>query len=185
MNINDVVIDHNLYSGQDRLKVMFEKQDELRQAYEIPILELDLPKDQKIAKTFAWCIVEEAAETLDVVMTTNHQSHIGDEISDTIAFYLELLIISGLSRRDLDWNEWEGTLDIQKIPEVFTEFVTSLAMAINTLKSREWRKTNLKTDVKTYHERLTRTFPKLKEFVARLGLSSEQLFDYYLRKHSV
>lgn len=205
MNISDVKIDYSKYAGRDRLDVLFEKQEELRKLYGIPILDLDLPRDQHLAREFAWNVTEEMGEVLDVYFGTGDKEHIKDEIADALSFYLELMLMSGMAMKDFifvhseddgdDLEAWFflGTGSSLKIPDVdflherviHSLFLQKLALAINHLKNRKWRKTNLKTNKKMYREALLETFDLFIAFVQVVGLSSADLLDAYLRKSEV
>lgn len=202
MNIADVTIDHSQYEGQDRLDIMFAKQDELRILYEIPILDLDLPRDQHIAREFAWNVTEELGEALEVFLGTKDRQHVLDEVADALAFYLELLLMSGLGSKDFEppYDARIGSNEDDKLGrwfrfghqqlfvherEVHSMFLEKLALAINNLKNRKWRKTNLKTNKEIYHKALFNTFGLFVLFVESVGLNSTDLFDAHLRKHEV
>ena len=180
MNIEDIKIDWSLYENKDLVQVLFEKQDQLRQLYGVPICDLDIPKDQQELRAMAWNVVEEASEAIE---TRHHLEHLKDELADMTAFYIELMIMSGIT--------WEKYKSYDRHPkrvgtqESFMEFVSLLALAINTLKNRYWRKTNVKTDQPNYHDRLLSTIPSFGDFIDSLGLTFKELMDSYLRKHEV
>ena len=202
MHISDIKIDHDEYIGHDRLIEMFEKQDELRQKYEIPILDPDLPADQHIAREFAWNVTEEAGEVLDVFFGSRDANHLKDELADCISFYLELLLISGFTKEDLEpayvgpgdflqrwFDSTETTFyenEVDGNPREFhSRFLEALALSINHLKNRKWRKTNLKTNVFLYKASLYRSFRLFIQFIKSLQITPHDLFDSYLRKHQV
>lgn len=186
MNISDVKIDWKELEGKNFIELLFEKQDELRQLYGVPICDLDVPEDQQQLRAMAWNVVEEAAEAIEVLARTTHKEHLLDELADMIAFYIELMIMSGLKAEDLKMNNDEYTsYRSYPIESSFMSFVSSLALAINTLKNRYWRKTNLKTDIKEYHIRLLETGSELSKFLRSIGIPFKELVDAYLRKHQV
>ncbi len=201
MNVADVTIDHTLYKNKDRLSVMFEKQEELRQLYGIPILELDVPAHQSIAREMAWNTVEEIGESLEVYTGPNprmNREHLLDEVADSTSFYLELLLISGLKAEDLipihsnnkvdsleNWfeNDKDSYItDLRKSHSIFTE---KLALAINRLKNRKWRKTHVHTNIFLYRKDLYMTFLNFIRVVKCLGVTPHEFFDVYLRKAHV
>jgi hypothetical protein len=185
MNIEDITVNWELYEGRDLLEVLFEKQDELRVLYKIEIQDLDTPQGQQVLRSFAWCVIEETSEAIDVLMTTDHRNHLLDEIGDTISFYIELLIISGLTRNDFSIENWEANRNTDQLPNNFMTFTSSLAIAINSLKNRSWRKTNLKTDRVLFYLRLKKTLPLICKLIESMGLSFNDLIDAYLKKHEV
>ena len=198
MNIQDVVIDHKIYEDKDRLDVIFEKQDELRQAYGIPILKLDVPGDQSIAREMAWNTVEEMAEALAVITSkTQDKNHLLDEVADSFSFYIELLIISGMTADDFKptkstqkdklggWFDVDSDAYQTDTRRAHSIFVEKLAIAINNLKNRKWRKTNVHTNDFIYKKDLFVTFLNFVRFVKELGLTDHDLFDAYVRKVEV
>jgi len=203
MNISDSVIDMKQYEGKDRLDVMFEKQEMLRDLYKVlgpkvSVADLDLPEHQHILREFAWNVCEETGEVLDVVFGTNDREHIIDETSDSLSFYLELLALSGMSVEDFapsqahsgDKLDYWFKMSLEQystssIREIHSLFLEKLALAINNLKNRKWRKTNLKTNKLIYRKALYDTFIPFLMFVNLVGLTPETLFDGYLRKTEV
>lgn len=168
--------------------------------YEVPDIDLDIPKDQQLIRAMAWSVVEEAGEAMEVFEKIQHlpflndradeiNDHLGDEVADMTHFYLELLMMSKIGVNDFlrfapinSWTKfqgdnWESTY--------FKDFVVQLALAVNCLKNRFWRKTSLKTEVLTYENRLLVTIPKFFKFIQSLGFDEKTWIDYYLRKNEV
>jgi hypothetical protein len=185
MNIADVTINWDEYKGCSMMRVITEKQDNLRELYKIPLCDLDIPADQERLKWFAWCVTEEAAEAIEVLMTTDHKEHLIDETADMTAFFLELLIVSRYPVGEIESFEWENQRDLDQVPKIFTEFITSLAITMNTLKNRDWRKTNVKTDKQLFYARMKNTVELFFKFVKAVGLTSHEFYDGSLRKYEV
>lgn len=189
MNIQDIKVDYSEYKDRDLIDVIFEKQDELRKLYKVPICDLDVPSDQQQLRSMAWNVVEEAAEAIDVVMTSEHRDHIFDELADMISFYLELLIMCSLTPKDFILEKWNSdstsSYQLNEISMTFMSFTSGLAIAINSLKNRYWRQTNLKTEKELFETRLKKTVPLFRDFVKSLNVSFDELIDAYLRKHQV
>lgn len=198
MNISDIKINYNKVKG-DKLQIIFKKQDELRKKYGIPILDLDLPQDQHLAREFAWNVVEETGEAFDVFATTKDREHLIDELADALSFFVELLIMCGFDAESaspddqMNWvlkdalEEWFRKADEKSLGLYVShsDFVVALSLAINNLKNRKWRKTNLKTNRTDFKRMMYETIVKFFGFVSELGIDPETLFDGYLRKHKV
>lgn len=188
MNIEDVKIDWDRYEGKDLVHVLFEKQDQLREMYKVPICDLDVPADQQQIRAMAWNVIEEAAEAIDA---SSHLEHLKDELADMTAFYIELLLMSGLKATDVDLTPWRkkssdgSSFNVSPAKYEFVDFAVNLALTVNSLKNRYWRKTNVKTDKKKYIELLKETVKHFERFVEASGLSFHELMDAYLRKHEV
>ncbi|MCP3684596.1 MAG: hypothetical protein GY861_18165 [bacterium] len=189
MNIAEVKVDYSKFKGRDMVEVMFEKQDELRLLYGVPICDIDVPGDQQQLRGMSWNVIEEASEAIDVILTTEHKEHLLDEVADLMSFYLELLLMSGLTfdKTNLEtWRvQWSEKYDIQEISRCFMLFSTSLAISINSLKNRYWRKTNVKTDRTLFELRLKKTIPLFRDLLKSLDVSFDDVVDAYLRKHQV
>src|SRR3990167_8773680 len=133
MNIQDVKIDYSEFERKDLWEVVFEKQKDLMSLYKVPVIDLDVPADQQLIRAMAWNIIEELGEALEVLRGSNHKEHLLDELADMTHFYVELLIMSNLSWRDVDgWISLAETPDTEKAVE---EFLTSLALTVNILKN--------------------------------------------------
>lgn len=196
MNIDEVQFNKNAYLGEDRLEVMYSTQNELRDSYGINLLDLDLPTDQQIAREFAWNVVEEMGEVLEVYHGTKDRSHILDELADSLSFYMELFQMCGFSYADLKPDVLDSVGDSlqdlywvskaeSEITSIHSKFVEKLSLAINHLKNRKWRKTNLKTNEFTFKKALHETLPHFISFAVKLDISSDDLFEAYMRKAEV
>lgn len=198
MNINDVKIDMTQFEGKDRLDVIFEKQNDLREKYGIPIMKFDVPADQSLAREMAWNTVEELGEALAVITSKiKDRDHLLDETADALSFYIELLLISGMSSDDFrppkdstsdklqGWFEVDSDTYRTDTRRSHSIFVEKLALAINHLKNRKWRKTNLHTNEFLYRKDLYVTFLNFIRFVRELGITPDELFDAYVRKVEV
>lgn len=204
MNISDQLIlskaeeIKNQYSNVDRLEVIFALQDTLRGRYGVPILNLDVPADQSLAREMAWNTVEEMAEALAVkTSNTKHREHILDETADCLSFYIELLIICGMSAADFippkdtveddlgGWFEVDTPSFETDLRRSHSIFVEKIAIAINNLKNRKWRKTNVHTNDFLLKKDLYITFLNFIRFVKQLEIDSDDLYDAYVRKYCV
>lgn len=198
MNISEVKVDMKQFEDKDRLDVIFERQDALRQKYGLPILKLDAPSDQSLAREMAWNTIEEMGEAIAVVTSkTRDREHLLDETADALSFYIELLLISGMTASDFEshkdtsgdkldgWFETDTDTYVTDLRRSHSTFVEKLSLAINNLKNRKWRKTNVHTNDFLYKKDLYYTFINFIRFVKQLGLTSDQLFDAYIRKSEV
>lgn len=119
MNIKDVQIPNDLTQFGDMLGYMMAKQEEHARAYleiekdrratcDCPV-NLDDPLGQDTIKDFAYRIVEELSEATNCLKmkpwTQTHiltdRDHFLEELSDALHFFLELLVLVGLSAEDV------------------------------------------------------------------------------------
>lgn len=186
MNISDIQVDWDEYKDKDLFHIIYDKQNELRELYKVPICDIDVSSDQQQLRAMAWNIVEEGGEVMEVLATTEHQEHIIDELSDMVSFYFELLIMSNLKYDELNFKSWMGEKKgFEEINLNFSEFVSALSISINTLKNRYWRQSHLLTDPRMYKKRLLISIERFMKFVSSLGISSGELFGGYIRKYRV
>ena len=196
MNIKDVTIDHGQYISRDRLDVVFEKQDELRVAYKVPLLDLDVPSHQSLAREFAWNVTEEIGEVLEVEYGSKDADHIIDEVADAFSFYIELMIMCGIAPSDLEHptltsgdklENWfrDSVGNTMNLREAHSMFMERLSLSINRLKNRKWRQTNVHTNRFLFKKDLVESFGFFIAVCSKVGIDSHMLFDGYLRKHEV
>ena len=196
MNIEEIKINYDELSDRDLIEVIFQRQKRLMDLYELTYpLDLDLPRDQQVIRSFAWSTVEEMGEALEVQLGSQHREHLLDEIADMMHFYVEVLILSDLHVQDFfesmnfsNYDELKTSVDnpdCKEIDQVFREFVVEFALSINVLKNRLWRKTNLPTNKEIYREQLKKTIPLFWEVIKSLGLNAHDVVDAYLRKNEI
>jgi len=184
MNISEIKVDYSKYEGKNLLSVIFDKQRTLIDLYDVPSVDLDVPKDQQVLRVLAWSVIEEAAEAIDVIKTTNDSEHLKDEVADLTHFFIELLILSGFTYQDFE-SELPVPRKQESVEQTFTDFSVQLALAINVLKNRFWRKTNLKTDQNFYRTQLKLSISLFLAFVFSLNLTFDEMIDSYLRKNEI
>lgn len=185
MNIENVKIDYSKLVGQIPIQVIFKKQRELMDLYKIPQIDLDIPKDQQLIRAMAWSVVEEAGEAIEVVEGSKHHQHLLDEVADMTHFYIEFLIMSGITWEDFANEVGDQNYEAEDYTVMFKEFIVLLSLSVNVLKNRFWRETNLKTDRVKYIEMVKKTMIKFVRFIASLNLTGSDLYDAYLRKNEV
>lgn len=107
----------------DKLDLIFEEQAQLAKQWGPienangfpvkPILDLTIPEDQMVAKSFAWFITEELGEAMNELKNRPWKlmkkpvdiEHFREELVDALHFYVELLIHCGLTAEDV-FNEY-------------------------------------------------------------------------------
>ena len=89
---------------KDKLCQMFEIQKELMKKYSVPInVDLDSVEGQAVVRKYAYFMVEELFEAMNLMKNRPwtkstypvDKNRLDDEIADTIAFFLQLMIIMG------------------------------------------------------------------------------------------
>lgn len=197
-----------LFAAQDDLMRRFlviEEKNGFRPPSSIPI-SLDDPHDQLRIKELAWRATEEIGETV-VEMTerrTADDSTVREEMSDVLHFLLELFIVAGLTP-----DRWPMRGELDRLGELFEESVRDmnhlasrgramiepedqlaqvvwdLASATHELKNRPWKQTLRATDPIAFHNKLQNAMGSFILACLLYGISTQELFDLYFRKHQV
>lgn len=143
-------------------------------------------------KDFAWRAMEEIAEALDG-HSIEHQQ---EEISDALHFLTEMYLLAGYDSDffgDLrDLYRRAGSEDYLRYPDVpsrsraVTRFVYALGNAMNKLKNKPWKQSQMLTDVPAFEAYLLMSMLHFVEVAISFGIHSpEFLFDLYFRKSEV
>jgi len=107
MNIIDVDIDDILekYKGQDKLETMYNLQKNLAVGYGVEPKSIDTKEGQNQIKHLVFCCVEEMFEMTNTLKNRPwtktevpvDRQHFLDELADMLAFFMELLVMTGLT----------------------------------------------------------------------------------------
>jgi len=189
MNITNF---NNLKPTKDRLLEMLELQKELQKLYEMPeSLDLSIAKDQDLLRWLAWCVTEETGEAMECYNNGMGDEHLLDEVADSTHFFLELINLSGLR---LKFTNQIGifdslylifTKDMKNPLEAHSEFICALALAINVLKNRKWRKINLLTNEDVFYKKLETAVELFFVFLKSLNITDNLLWSAFTRKYQV
>lgn|GEM_PF-1114309 len=148
MNIHDYK-EPEVKDGEDRLEMIFARQRELvrkyilievstglRRSENCPV-DLDVPADQLQLKDEAWRISEELGEAFDARYALGHsKDHVWEEFADSVHFFIELCILSGVDTGaklmtlirdtlDYEWDEIVGDDLLMEWWQVADAFRTS------------------------------------------------------------
>jgi dimeric dUTPase (all-alpha-NTP-PPase superfamily) len=164
---------------------------------------IDSTKRQYVMKDFAWRITEELMEAVEAwrkwqfSRNDTDLEHSQEEIADSFHFFVELLILAGISDKDL-MMECQGKdpitfymasmsaardqLDIDSRIVVFLE---ALGCAMNCLKQKPWKQTQMFTDIKKFRQLLHKAFGRWVYMAQGFKLTSKGIVEIYLKKHRV
>jgi hypothetical protein len=204
MNVKDATAPE---ATDDRFDMIFARQKELMEKYHamgIDVLperfHIDDRECQSICKDFAWRVTEEFAEATDVEFD---QLHAWEEAADALHFFVELLLINGISADDvIDFFELDAVriygydrldrimsrflpLDRSSIDERAYAVIRKLGLAMNCLKNKPWKQTQMETDVPQYRQHLYWAFSDWFVFAAAIGMTAGDVFDIYFKKSRV
>ena len=111
VNILDVDIDDLLekYAATDKLDAMFDLQKHLAAGYGLQPLNLSTKRGQEQIKHLVFCCVEEMFEMTNTLKNRPwtksemqiDMNHFIDELADTLAFFVEMLVMTGFSPKEI------------------------------------------------------------------------------------
>lgn len=195
----------------DFLRVLFEKQTSLVNKYrDIEIIgnkkmneylegtklrTINTLESQELCKNFSWRVIEEIAEGLDA-LEHNDRTHLKEELADGLHFLTELMILNGFESKDFQIDtilfSMEEILDTTKTgsefsvhPTYVTKMIHSIGMAMNRLKMKNWKVSQVLVDVPRYKEFLKIAFYHYFELVASMGFTLDELSEGYVAKNEV
>lgn len=169
----------------------------------------DVPVDlhdrraQVLLKDFAWRCTEEITEAT-IALHDYHQQfpdtcgvdlHTQEECADALHFLVELWLLAGVTSTQL--QSIYGTINSQLeglrygtsflIPtESAYDLVEAVGRAMNHLKNKPWKTSQMLTDIDAFRQALTTAYPAFLHFACALDIDTEdKLVDLYLRKSKV
>lgn len=156
---------------------------------------------QEICKNYAWRITEELTESTEVIATSlfledKELFHAQEEAMDALHFMIELLIITGQRAEDMvpkDLNQDSLVYCFSLYPRVIMsnyrnyayDTIEYLGKAMNCLKQKPWKQTQVFTDTGRFHYNLQATFDHLIKYCTSLNMTAESCYDLYFRKSEV
>jgi hypothetical protein len=198
----------------DRLVMIFDRQRELHEKY-VPIerqngiglailpdrFSIDDARCQYVLKDYAWRVTEELTEATEV---REHKIHQWEEGIDGLHFYVEMILLAGISpddmmtaagfdldgHDDMLFTSWSQVLE-ENHPNLLSyqtaayRMIEYVGRAMNCLKNKPWKQTQMETDVARFEKNLCHAFRKWMIFAVALGMKDEDIFNLYFRKSEV
>lgn len=199
MNVNDYEAPALPVDGWPGiLRAVFGRQAELMETYReieqlpAPPVSVHTAHGQKIIKDFAWRTTEELAESYEALdkhaNDETRRSHAVEEIADALHFLVELLLFAGIAvEQCLDevatWPPQTGVLE--PAPRAYWAATYRLGIAMNFLRNKAWKKSQVPTDEARFRAALLDAFAAHVDLWATLGLGEADLFNFYFRKSEV
>ncbi len=206
MNVNDI---EKVEQTDNYWLTMFKRQMELLEKYhpiELKVMKIDSlygnlswsSIDNQLVqlriKEYLWRICEEIGESYECIQVSSEEDdvdivHQMEELADALHFYIELLILLGITEDQIksleilttDYNKYK----LWDQYEFYLNAFTALAKVGNCLKNKPWKQTQIRTD-RVYLE------SKLEEFLQWLififfsnGLKIEDIYNMYMKKSMV
>lgn len=201
MNISDVEkvteypqnITHAIFLKQHELAIKYhpiEAANGLLQTHDFPA-NMNCKFGQARFKDLCWRAMEELGEALDSKDMEDSLEHFHEELADGLHFLVEAALTAGLMPihfvdNDLFRNEMEYQAGpISEINHYVANFVTELGMTCNHLKNKPWKTSHMLTDLTSFKDRLMDALSEYVVLCKCAGLTVEDLYDLYFRKHEV
>jgi len=210
MNINDVP---DVPKTNNKLEAIYIRQMGLADKYKeiegLPWpwpLHPDIAENQIWFKDFLWRVTEELVESLEAALNKD-QVHQIEELSDSLHFLIELLLMVGISIDeirdksfytsmgivtspeddvlDFIWSRLPSPEDSDMLLEFYWDVVYHLGLAGNCLKNKKWKQTQMPTDVNKFRNLLIHSFRSLIALFKVCGCSSDEIYIYYYKKSEV
>lgn len=164
---------------------------------------------QYVLKDYAWRVTEEITEST----SASDQTHKWEELSDATHFLIELLYLSNIdvcalnsyrkyTVTDINGFEIKSSMDMLSRAFVVEQYthttltshpnrmyayntIESLGLAMNCLKNKPWKRTQMATDKTKYRTHLCETFGRLIRYAIALNMHSDTFYQIYFRKATV
>lgn len=191
----------------DRLRAMFARQHELMLKYReierkngvgsglLPErFSFDDARCQAVMKDYAWRVTEEIAEATEAL--PNDLLHTWEEVADAVHFMIELLMLAEIVGNDFA----VGNTDTDTITDIWSItdhlpmenptqrayiVVETLGLAMNCLKNKPWKQTQMETDVVKFKRLLKESFIYLMAFARSVGMTHDSVVEIYFKKSEV
>lgn len=206
MNVHDAETQE--FIGENRLLDIFDRQFILTVKYkeierqngfyvpeELPVV-IDDRHAQLFIKGHVWRVTEELCEAWEAyqdALTTGDYVHYLEEMSDALHFYVELLIFVGIGCDELGSLEEiiKGSGLLKGKPDgslpffVVMEPVYFMGLAMNCLKNKPWKQSQMLTDQGKMRGYLKKGFKSLIEAFYLSGMGADDIWKIYVQKNSV
>lgn len=193
MNISDYEAPECPPTWSKILESIFVRQRELMDKYQEiegtpkPPISVHLAKNQKVMKDFAWRAWEEVAESYEAQMaydagTVTSKDHALEELADALHFMVELLIFAGIGPDS--FPDFPPQRIAPGLEEHQHRFGIHLGIAMNFLRNKPWKQSEVPTDEKRFRAALVLAFEKFLEVLA-YEMNPEEMYSYYFRKSEV
>lgn len=174
--------------------------------------DIDDSQWQYLLKDYAWRITEEITESTEV---TNDGMHKREEAADALHFLVEMYLTIGFTAEDVfrgshvgaivDHTDMLGTVflkrtgflrtrDSTKLVPTMDEkdqrsrayaFIETIGCAMNCLKNKPWKTTQMETDVARFCSITIEAFGRWVDYAYSIGMDDHLAYDLYFRKSNV
>jgi len=197
MNVNDTIAPAPPKTWAEMLPMIFLKQEQLMTRYrdieKLPDwpVSLHTHSGQKVLKDFAWRTVEELTESYEAWFKHKHREegevHALEELADAMHFFVELCLFAGVGVHQclVATKDFPPVRRHSASSDAYWQVTFKLGVAMNFLKNKAWKESQVPTDVNRFCNALLDTYVAMLLLWADLGYTQEHLFSYYFRKAQV
>ncbi len=214
MNVNDFTPELPPAGTICKLQAIFDLQHQLMEKYApieisngfrktLPPLNLHLAHHQAEIKDMAWRVTEELAEAHEAYLkmaegVTEAKIHLVEELSDSLHFITELCLMVGVTPSmicpgypvDFDLLDVSVAQDRSVVLETdlhssFFMPIYQLGLAMNCLKNKPWKMSQMMTDVDYFHKQVVLAYQAMIGLFCYFERDSSQIYDIYFRKNAV
>jgi len=192
--------------SENKLDDIFQKQASLMNKYHeiekqngFPVFKAPVnlhgAQAQAKIKDFAWRITEEIGEALEA-LAKEEDEHFKEELSDALHFLVEMSILVGYKPthtleelfKTAMYNNANPESEVEQLNEVYYRtgiLVQELGKAMNCLKNKPWKTSQMITDVTYFNLCMAKTWEVFIDLCDVGGLGADSLYDLYFRKNKV
>jgi len=151
---------------------------------------------QVLLKETAWRVTEELTESTQAFHDhADTPQHAREELADALHFLVELAILVGIRPRDITHVEDGDMLrtlmiEAMSIPKgtLSTDaygVIQELGNAMNCLKNKPWKKSQILTDRPRFRDHVIRSFHHIGRYAWTLGMDGDDVLSFYFKKSLV
>lgn len=199
MNVNDFDAAETPDSPLAIIRAIFAKQLQLMNKYQVIEGLPDAPVSvhthagQRVLKDFAWRTVEELAESYEAIEKHADvrvaRDHALEELADAMHFFTELCIFAGITPDECYQSMEAHVIEISRgqgstIPLYYWRATYHLGIAMNFLRNKAWKQSQVPTDEIRLKVQLLKTWAYLVDVWSAWRAQGE-IWHYYSRKAQV
>lgn len=163
-------------------------------------VDLDDYVAQVLLKETAWRVAEELTESTQALRDHPEiQQHAREELADALHFLVELAILVGLTPHDVA-GPFQRTSDHDLLKALMDKAmgherispeadaygaIQEIGNAMNCLKNKPWKKSQMLTDVPRFKDFLIAAFSRLGRYAWTLGMDADDVLAFYFKKSVV
>lgn len=181
---------HQIFERQRELMREYKKIEELPD----PPVSLHTQHGQKIIRDFAWRATEELTEAYQSGFSfkTRNDAIVTDgmleELADAHHFMVELLIFAGVAPGHcalVAIDAWSESKADENLDTMFWCAVYALGTAVNHLKNKGWKRTQVPTDEQAFRAAILEAYGAQLQIWSWLGCSRDEIYRQYMRKSEI